>query len=75
VSGQFLNLFWQRTEENARYATIRHILGEELHTPALYEQAFTHRSVQGEKNDDPLLSNERMEFLGDAILGLSLIHI
>ena len=34
----------------------------------LLKQALTHRSV-GKNN------NERLEFLGDSILGLSLIHI
>ncbi len=35
----------------------------------LYEQAFTHRSVAREIKDGVKDSNERLEFLGDAILG------
>ena len=35
--------------------------------------ALTHRSFAHE--NDNLPDNERLEFLGDAVLGLSLIHI
>lgn len=35
----------------------------------LYEQAFTHSSVAGLENKESEESNERLEFLGDAILG------
>jgi ribonuclease-3 len=36
----------------------------------LLEQALVHRSILNEFPDLPLASNERLEFLGDAILGL-----
>jgi ribonuclease III len=36
----------------------------------LLKQALTHRSFLSENNLDPRLSNERLEFLGDAILEL-----
>lgn len=42
------------------------ILGYAFQNPSLLTQALTHSSVCG----DPLASNERMEFLGDAVLGL-----
>lgn len=35
----------------------------------LYEQALLHRSVLRGEPDSHLLSNERLEFLGDAVLG------
>lgn len=36
---------------------------------AVYEQALTHRSVLRGQPDSHLRSNERLEFLGDAVLG------
>ncbi|SHK87356.1 ribonuclease III [Rhodothermus profundi] len=36
---------------------------------ALYEQALTHRSLLRGRPDSHLHSNERLEFLGDAVLG------
>ncbi len=45
-------------------------LGVELRQGALLEQAFVHRSYLNEAPELDLESNERMEFLGDAVLGL-----
>ncbi len=44
---------------------IEQILGYTFNNPHLLEHAFTHASIA----DDRLLSNERLEFLGDAVLG------
>lgn len=38
--------------------------------PALYQQALTHRSYLNENKKPSLISNERLEFLGDAVLEL-----
>ena len=37
-----------------------------------YEQAFTHRSYVHEQNMQSYESNERLEFLGDSVLGLAI---
>lgn len=37
----------------------------------LLEQALTHKSILNEKNTTKTISNERLEFLGDAVLELS----
>lgn len=45
-------------------------LGISFSDPALLHQAFVHRSYLNENPDFRLGSNERLEFLGDAFLGL-----
>ena len=45
-------------------------LGLEFDDPGLLELALTHASVPNENEGDPLDSNERLEFLGDALVGL-----
>ncbi len=39
---------------------------------SVYEQAFTHRSWVHEQNLETHMSNERLEFLGDVVLGLGI---
>lgn len=39
-----------------------------FHDPALLERALTHSSYANEHGTDPLANNERLEFLGDAVL-------
>jgi ribonuclease-3 len=48
--------------------TLKEILGFYPSKIALYEQAFTHKSIVNESETEKV-SNERLEFLGDAILG------
>lgn len=45
-------------------------LGFKFKNTDLAEQAFTHSSYAHEKKMDPLKCNERLEFLGDAVLEL-----
>ncbi len=40
----------------------------QFHNPNLLKQAFIHRSYLNENRQEPLQSNERLEFLGDAVL-------
>ena len=44
-------------------------IGHEFGRPDLLRQALVHSSFINENEDPELLSNERLEFLGDAILG------
>lgn len=46
------------------------ILDVEIASAALYEQALTHRSYLQVLNSPDHRSNERLEFLGDAVLGM-----
>ncbi len=45
-------------------------LGLKFRNPALLEQSLVHRSYLNEMPESGLESNERLEFLGDAVLGL-----
>lgn len=53
-----------------RVAELEQLLGVDIHLPSLYEQALTHRSYLQVVNSPDHRSNERLEFLGDAILGM-----
>ena len=44
-------------------------LGYRFSDPALLRQAMIHRSYLNESTEPGLESNERLEFLGDAVLG------
>jgi len=50
------------------YSSLYKLLGFYPENVHLYEQAFLHKSSSIEGNDGKWLNNERMEFLGDAIL-------
>lgn len=45
-------------------------LGIEIQKPELFQEAITHRSYLNEHRDYPHPHNERLEFLGDAVLEL-----
>jgi ribonuclease III len=62
-------LFAQFSSHRALYRSIHNLLGFWPKNIALYEQAFRHRSVAKEIRDGVKDSNERLEFLGDAVLG------
>lgn len=50
-------------------------LGYPFHDPSILEEALTHRSLLNEINDPGRRDNERLEFLGDAVLGLVVADI
>ncbi len=51
------------------YQSLKNILGFYPKNISLYKLAFTHRSVAVELKEGVKMSNERLEYLGDAILG------
>jgi len=53
----------------AELAVLQEILGVSFNDPSLLEQALVHSSYINENPDFAPTSNERLEFLGDAILG------
>ena len=55
----------------ADWAELEQSLGVTFDDKGLLQQAFVHRSYLHENPDAPLASNERLEFLGDSLIGLS----
>lgn len=60
----------QAYEEN-KLADFEKQIGVDFDNKSLLVQAFIHRSYINENQDFPLAHNERLEFLGDAVLELS----
>lgn len=58
------------TQEPSPYAVLEEKLGYSFHNAALVEAALTHRSWMNETQDSGRSDNERLEFLGDAVLAL-----
>jgi len=54
---------------------LNRMLGYMFKQPDLLEEAFRHSSYVNERLDSGLRDNERLEFLGDAVLDLSISHI
>jgi len=52
--------------------TLESLIGASIDDPALYRRALTHRSVLRGSPDAALRSNERLEFLGDALIDLAI---
>ncbi|OGC83328.1 ribonuclease III [Candidatus Adlerbacteria bacterium RIFCSPHIGHO2_02_FULL_52_17] len=62
------------SETNGDIHTFAHSLNLVFKNPALLRQAFTHRSYLNEHRGEELEHNERLEFLGDAVLELVSTH-
>ena len=54
----------------SEFNKLQDALGVVFHDPVLLRQALVHRSYLHENPDFTLPSNERLEFLGDAVLGI-----
>ena len=61
-----IRLFFRKDKES--YLRFYKILGFYPHHIELYEQAIIHRSLSVKSKDGRWLNNERLEFLGDAVL-------
>lgn len=60
---------FSRAKDKDLSAYIKNVFGFSPRNIALYELAFTHKSVSEETIGNYRLSNERLEYLGDAVLG------
>lgn len=64
------NIFNSRSGKDGNFFyEIKSILGFKPHDISIYERAFTHRSANLKTESGNTLSYERLEFLGDAMLG------
>lgn len=68
------SLFARKTggEERGRIRSLEVSLGYSFRDFSLLKKALTHKSYVNEKQLSPLDQNERLEFLGDAVLELSM---
>jgi ribonuclease-3 len=57
-------------EERKLKLELKRLIGFKPSRLELYRQAFTHKSALPSRSEGPDLSNERLEFLGDAVLSL-----
>lgn len=58
----------------SKWSELEQRLGVEFSSPALLKQAFTHASYRNEHKKSAESDNERLEFLGDAVLELVVSH-
>ncbi|WP_299148616.1 ribonuclease III [uncultured Dokdonia sp.] len=66
----FKKIFNSRSEKDGSFfMRMQSIIGFKPKNIAFYEKAFTHRSLGLKKEDGNPLNYERLEFLGDAMLG------
>ena len=61
--------------DKTKLEVLKEKLGYMFQDIDLLEQAFRHSSYVNERNDLGLEDNERLEFLGDAVLDLAISHI
>lgn len=56
------------TAETSKFESLQKAINIKFKNPDILEQAFIHRSYLNENNNGVTVSNERLEFLGDAVL-------
>jgi len=61
--------------ESSSYTRLEGLLGHPFADPGLLEEALTHKSYLNENAAPGRRHNERLEFLGDAVLGLCVGHL
>lgn len=62
-------LFIPFSKDKALYYSLRNLIGFFPRNLAVYKLAFSHRSIAKESPQGYRMSNERLEYLGDAVLG------
>lgn len=73
MRGLFKNLLklrFKKSQKNKSFELLAKRLGYTFHDENLLVEALKHRSYLAESGEDRLKSNERLELLGDAVLGM-----
>jgi len=66
----FLIRLFARRDTSKKYLELEQKLGYRFKNPGLLERALTHRSYIHTPENEDLRANERLEFLGDSVLGM-----
>lgn len=69
LNSLFKLVFSSDKQEKDLIRSLRNLLGFYPTNIAVYQLAFSHRSISRETDNGVPLSNERLEYLGDAVLG------
>jgi ribonuclease-3 len=69
------NIFNSRSKDNEQFRmSITNVLGFKPKTLKYYQTAFTHRSMNIKNSKGHTVNYERLEFLGDSIIGTVIAH-
>jgi ribonuclease-3 len=69
LNSLFKLVFSSDKQEKDLIRSLRNLLGFYPNNISVYQLAFSHRSISRETDNGVPLSNERLEYLGDAVLG------
>lgn len=69
LNSLFKLVFSSDKQEKDLICSLRNLLGFYPNNISVYQLAFSHRSISRETDNGVPLSNERLEYLGDAVLG------
>ena len=69
LNSLFKWVFSSDQQEKDLIRSLRNLLGFYPNNISVYQLAFSHRSISRETDNGVPLSNERLEYLGDAVLG------
>ena len=67
---QFFPKIWSKEKSNPSFdAVLKEYLGYSPRNKSIYQTAFTHRSMNTKNNQGVYINFERLEFLGDSVIG------
>ncbi|MBI4548588.1 MAG: ribonuclease III [Ignavibacteriae bacterium] len=64
-------LVWKKSTGSIDFASLQQLLQYRINNTELFYEALSHRSYLQVSENESIMSNERLEFLGDAVLNLA----